>query len=138
MIAAPVETVWSVVGEFHGVATWIRRLESCVARGPEGRGALGTVREFTTTTGETLQEELVAFSDEERSYSYRFVGPIPFPVDSYVATACVTPVTLDGTTFLEWAGEFDAEPRRVEPVRAALEALYAEFVADLRRHLGSG
>lgn len=136
VIDAPVEDAWAVVGDFHGVAAWITRLRTCTARGPAGN-TVGAVREFTVQTGETHAEELVAHSDDERAYSYRFVTRIPFPVDSYVATARMHAVTLDGTTFLEWSGEFEAAAERIDAVRAALEALYAEFVRDLRRHLAS-
>jgi len=132
---ADIDRVWAVVGDFHGVAKWISALETCVARGGRASGELGAIREFTTRAGTTLQEQLVAYDDAGRSYSYEFVGTIPYPVGSYRGTAHLLPIVEDGTTFIEWFGDFETEPANHDDVKRRFEKLYAVFIDDLRRHL---
>lgn len=133
---ADIDRVWAVIGDFHGVAEWISALETCVPRGGRTSGELGAIREFTTSNGATLQERLVAYDKADHSYSYEFVGTIPFPVSSYRGTAHLLPIVEDGTTFIEWFGDFEAESDIREGIKGRFEKLYAVFIADLRRHLG--
>lgn len=132
---ADIDRVWAVVGDFHGVATWLSGLETCVPRGGLDSREVGAIREFTVRGGATLQERLVAYDDVGHSYSYEFVGTIPYPVSSYRGTAHLLPIVEDGTTFVEWFGDFESEPDVREDVTRRFAKLYAVFVADLRRHL---
>ena len=50
---------------------------------------------------------LRAHSDLERSYSYAFAGPCPFPIEDYCATIRVTPIVADGRALVEWWATFD-------------------------------
>lgn len=132
---ADIDRVWAVVGDFHGVAKWISAIVNCVASGDRASGELGAIREFTTRGGANLRERLVAYDNDTRSYSYEFVGAIPYPVSSYRGTAHLVPIVEDGTTLVEWFGDFEAEPEVREDVKRRFEKLYAVFIADLRRHL---
>ena len=134
-LPADVDRVWAVVGDFHGVAKWMSLLDTCVARGSRASGELGAIREVTTRDGTTVQERLVAYDGAGHSYSYEFVGTIPYPVSSYRGTAHLLPIVEDGTTFIEWFGDFEAESDIREDVRSQFEQLYAVFIGDLRRHL---
>jgi Polyketide cyclase / dehydrase and lipid transport len=132
---ADIERTWTVVGDFHGVATWISGIESCIPRGEFGPGEVGAIREVTTSRGATLQERLVAYDDRDHSYSYEFVGTIPYPVSTYRGTAHLLPIVEDGTTFIEWFGDFEAERDIREDVKRRLEKLYTVFIGDVRRRL---
>jgi len=134
-LPADIDRVWAVVGDFHGVAKWISAIDTCVARGGRAAGELGAIREFTTRGGATLQETLVAYDGVGHSYSYEFVGTIPYPVSSYRGTAHLLPIVEDGTTFIEWFGDFEAERDVRDDVTRRFGRLYAVFIADLRRHL---
>jgi hypothetical protein len=132
---ADIDRVWAIVGDFHGVADWISAIVNCIARGDRVSGELGAIREFTTRGGATLQERLVAYDNGAHSYSYEFVGTIPYPVSSYRGTAHLVPIVEDGTTLIEWFGEFEADGEIRDDVKARFEKLYAVFIDDLRRHL---
>jgi hypothetical protein len=134
-LPADIDQVWAVVGDFHGVAKWMSALDTCVAVGGLAAGELGAIREVTTRDGLTVQERLVAYDGAGHSYSYEFVGTIPYPVSSYRGSAHLLPIVEDGTTFIEWFGDFEAEPDVREDVRGQFEALYALFIGDLRSHL---
>lgn len=132
---ADIGTTWAVVGDFHAVADWVSGIESCVPRGEFAPRQVGAIREFTTSRGATLQERLVAYDDQDHSYSYEFVGTIPYPVSSYRGTAHLLPIIEDGTTFIEWFGDFDSEPDVRADVKRRFEKLYTVFIGDLRRRL---
>jgi hypothetical protein len=136
-LTAGIDRVWAIVGDFHGVGEWISVLQTCVARGDRASEQVGAIREFTVRSGATLQEQLVAYDSVDHCYSYEFVGTIPYPVSSFRGTAHLLPIVEDGTTFIEWFGEFEAEPDVLDDVRNQLEKLYAGFIADLRRHLAA-
>ena len=60
------------------------------------------------TNGETsIRQVLLAHSDVVRRFTYAFCDPAPFPVEIYVATLRVLPVTADERAFVEWSATFD-------------------------------
>ncbi len=132
-----IDRAWAIVGDFYGVAKWMSLLDTCVAHGGHASGELGAIREVTTSDGRTVQERLVAYDGVGHSYSYEFVGAIPYPVSSYRGTAHLLPIVEDGTTFIEWFGDFEAESTVREGVKSQFEELYTLFIGDLRRHLAS-
>ncbi|HET6736291.1 SRPBCC family protein [Mycobacterium sp.] len=130
---APAAAVWSVIGDFHGMAEWVAMITSSVPESDEG---IGSVRRVTADDGLVLRERLVAYDDPGRRYSYEFADdPILFPVRSYRATLHLLPITESDQTFIEWYGEFDCADDQVEENRAMFTGLYSVFIADLRRHL---
>lgn len=136
VIDAGVDTVWSVVGDFHGLPAWVARVRSNEPENGSGPGAVGAVRNLTLEPdGETTRERLVCYDAPGRSYSYDFADVIPFPVSTYRGTIRVLPVTDANATFLEWYGEFDCEPSVLDAVTTTFRAIYTGFIADLRQHL---
>jgi len=130
-----IDRAWAVVGDFHGVANWVWVLDTCVPIGDLGSGEVGAIREYTRRDGLTVQEKLVTYDDVGHSYSYEFVGMNPFPVSRYCGAVRLSPIVEDGTTFIEWVGEFEAESAVCESVKNQFERLYAALTGDLRHHL---
>ena len=131
-----VETVWAVVGDFHGLPTWIGRIRSGEAEGGSGRGPVGSVRRLTLEPeGREARERLVRYDEPGRSYSYEFADAIPFPVGTYRGNVRVRPITDSGATFIEWYGEFDCDAAVLEQITGVFTAIYTEFLEDLRTHL---
>ncbi|SHN44050.1 SRPBCC family protein [Cryptosporangium aurantiacum] len=118
-------TVWAVVRDFNGLATWWSAAVS-ESRIEDGKAAdqVGAVRAFKLGES-TIRERLLALSDLDRSYSYEFVDPAPFPVVDYVATLRVTPVS-DGRSFLEYSVVFDCN----EAERGHWTSFFATQVFD--------
>jgi hypothetical protein len=127
VIDRPADEVWAVVRDFNGLATWFSPpvVSSVIEDGKAG-DQVGGMRRFVFGEA-TIREHLVSHSDLERSYTYRFGEPKPFPVDNYVATLRVTPVTETGASFVEWWTVFDPEPRQ------ALDHWEAFFAAEVFR-----
>jgi carbon monoxide dehydrogenase subunit G len=135
-VDADLAAVWSVLGDFHGMSTWIGRIEKSEPEGGEGRGAVGSVRRLTLTGELRVRERLVHYDEPGHQYSYEFDGEVsPFPVAFYRGTVHLLPITETGSTFIEWYGEYDCETALVEQLRATFTAIYTEFIADLRKTL---
>jgi Polyketide cyclase / dehydrase and lipid transport len=142
IIPAPVEAVWDVLADFHGISDWMDRVVSVTPEDGSDRGAVGSIRRLTLKDGRVVGERLVAYDAVARSYTYEFApGAFPFPVRSYAATVHVLPVTSDDTTFLEWFGEYDSEYGSDGDVEAELGETfigrYREFANDLTTYLAA-
>src|SRR4051812_28279642 len=96
----PADAVWAVIRPFEHYA-WAGVDVAIGMEGGKAGDQVGAVRSFTMG-GELRRQKLVAHSDLERSYTYRFLEPVPFPVHDYVATIRVTPVAASGQAFVEW------------------------------------
>jgi hypothetical protein len=132
---ADIDRVWAVVGDFQGVARWVWSVDTCIVRGGQAPHEVGAIREYTMRDGLTQQERLVAYDAVGHSYSYEFVGAVPFGMSYYQGTVHLCPIVEDGTTFVEWIGEFDAEAGVRDNVKIRFERLYAAVTGDLRYHL---
>lgn len=134
VIEHPVEAVWSKVGDFHGIDTWV---SSIIASEPDGGLAVGSRRQLTLADGRNVSERLLACSDIEYSLSYDFFDCNPFPVDNFVGTVKLAPIKETGHTFLDWSSVFDADGAGRAKFESVFANLYAGFVADLRTFLNN-
>jgi len=133
-----VDIVWAVARDFNGLATWWSEAvsESHIEEGKSG-DQVGAVRSFRFGDT-TFRERLLAMSDVERSFSYEFSGPAPFPVSDYLSTFRVTPVA-DGRSrrsFVEWWVTFDCkEAERDHWTKFFASEVYAPALKALADHL---
>ncbi|MFI5959818.1 SRPBCC family protein [Cryptosporangium sp. NPDC051539] len=126
--------VWAVVRDFNGLPTWWPDAVS-ESHIEDGKAAdqVGAIRSFRLGDA-TIRERLVALTDRDRSYSYAFEEPEPFPVANYVATLRVTPLS-DGRSFLEYWAEFDHADLDHWTTFFAAE-VFGPALAALADHLG--
>jgi hypothetical protein len=54
-----------------------------------------------------IRKILLNHSDIDRSYTYIFCGPPPFPIRNYIATIRVAPIVETNKAFVEWWATFD-------------------------------
>jgi hypothetical protein len=114
VLEAPAEKVWGIARDFNGLATWFSGAISTsqIEDGKTGE-TVGAVRNFLF--GETrIREHLLAMSDIERSYTYEFCDPAPFPVKNYCSTLRVTPITDGDKAFVEYWTTFDCAADELE------------------------
>ncbi|HEY6738108.1 MAG TPA: SRPBCC family protein [Actinopolymorphaceae bacterium] len=132
VLAAPVETVWKVVGDYGAIADWLPALASCTLEDGHGNRAVGSVRTLLLADGGGIvRERLLRLDDIERSYSYCFVDS-PFPVRSYVSTIRCSPVTDQGHTFVEWYAAFDTAATLVDELTTTFgDGVFASGLAAL-------
>jgi uncharacterized protein YndB with AHSA1/START domain len=109
IIDAPVETVWAVTRDFNGLPDWHPAIAASEIEDGLDADVVGCVRSFTLQDGTHIRERLLAFSDAERTFTYNFEKPA-FPVENYLATVRLLPVTNGDRTFAEWEAVFDEAP----------------------------
>jgi hypothetical protein len=135
-IDADIETVWSVLRDFHGIDRWVDRIRSAGSEDGPGPAAVGSVRRLTMEPdGRVVRERLVHYDAPGHRYSYEFAGDQPFPVRAYRGTVHLLPVTQSGMTFAEWYGEFDCDADTLHQLTGVFTRIYAGFLDDLRKHL---
>lgn len=138
IIPADIETVWAVLGDFHGIADWVNIIASNTPEDGSGRGTVGSVRRLTMADGRKVGERLVAYDGVERRYSYEFTEDTkPFPTRRFIATVHILPVTTENTTFLEWYSEFDADHEVEIQLQAGITGRYQAFTDDLIARLAT-
>jgi Polyketide cyclase / dehydrase and lipid transport len=101
----PADEVWAVIRPFDHYAWAGVESETIIEDGKAG-DQVGAVRRVSYG-GNVLRQLLLAHSDIERAYTYRFCGTPPFPVRDYQATIRVSPVVADNYSFVEWWATFD-------------------------------
>lgn len=132
VVPAPVDEVWALVRDFDGLPAWHPAIEASEIE--EGTNLMvGAVRKLSLGGGNVVRERLVAIDDVDRSYTYEFTDPGPFPVRSYRSTIRVAPVSDTGEAFVEWSSWFDTDAAD-EPglTRQYSDGVYAAGIASLR------
>jgi hypothetical protein len=134
-VDADIDTVWSVLHDFHGIDKWVRRIRAAEPEDGAGPAAVGSVRVLTMEPdGRVVRERLVRYDAPGHRYSYEFAGDQPFPVRAYRGTVHLLPITQSGTTFAEWYGEFDCDADLVAKLTDRFTRTYVEFLNDLCAH----
>jgi hypothetical protein len=114
IIDRPAAQVWQIIRPFDHFAWAGVPGETILEDGKRG-DQVSAIRIVDTGGGRIIRQKLLAHSDIERSYTYEFDGPAPFPVRNYTATIRVAPVG-DGKTeaFVEWWATFDCAPEEYD------------------------
>jgi hypothetical protein len=109
IIEAPVETVWGAIRDFGALAAWHPALTLSGIEGGGDPDVVGCIRKLELQGGGAARERLLMLDDSRYTFSYNFETPA-FPIDNYVATVELIPVTNGDKTFAQWTGTFDARP----------------------------
>jgi hypothetical protein len=136
VVDVPVDRFWAYARDFNGHGEWHPIIaQSDVEHGwPSDR--VGCVRNFTLTGGGRLREQLLSFSDLERSFTYNILES-PLPIENYVATFRCKPVTEGNKTFVEWMAEFDVAPKDEAAIKEQVgRNTFAAGIEALARKLG--
>jgi Polyketide cyclase / dehydrase and lipid transport len=130
----PAKEVWSVIRPFDHYEWAGVQGKTEIEAGKLG-DQVGAVRRFTAGD-KVLRQRLLAHSDIERSYTYAFCEPAPFPVKNYTATIRIVPVVETGKAFVEWWATFDCEAEERDRWTNHFErAGFAVWLAALRQFM---
>jgi NADPH:quinone reductase-like Zn-dependent oxidoreductase len=105
IIDAPIEQVWSVLRDFNSHIAWHPIVAQSVIEGDEPADRVGCVRRFTLRDGARVREQLLALSDREYRCTYCILEA-DVPLERYVATVQLKPVTDGRRTFWHWQSIF--------------------------------
>jgi NADPH:quinone reductase-like Zn-dependent oxidoreductase/uncharacterized protein YndB with AHSA1/START domain len=138
VIDAPLERVWAVLRDFNSHDRWHDAVEQSRIEGGERADQVGCVRSFTLKDGNRIREQLIALSDDDHTSTYCIVEAT-LPLQRYVATITLKPVTDGDRTFWHWESTFATPPgMERELTRTVAEGVYEAGFANLSRYLRAG
>lgn len=135
IIAAPIEQVWYVLRNFNGHDQWHPAVAKSHLEDGKPVDMIGAVRRFSLTDGAELREQLLAMSDADHSFQYCIISS-PIPLQGYVATVRLKPVTDCNYTFWEWSSEFQTPPNReAELISLVRDGIYKAGFESIRKQM---
>lgn len=138
VIDAPIERVWAVLRDFNSHDQWHPAIEASHIEGGERSDQVGCVRSFTLKDGNHIREQLLTLSDREHRSTYCIVEA-SVPLQRYVATVTLKPVTDGQRTFWHWESTFATPPGRERELHDMVaQGVYEAGFEALRRHLRQG
>ena len=138
VIDAPIDRVWRVLRDFNSHDQWHDVVEASRIESNETSSQVGCVRSFTLKDGNRIREQLLTLDDREHKSTYCIVEA-SVPLQRYVATVTLKPVTDGDRTFWHWESTFATPPGRERELREMVARdVYEAGFANLRRHLQQG
>lgn len=129
IIPAPVEQVWAVLRDFNAMPRWNPGVADSMIEDDRDADSVGCIRTFHLGDGTFVRERLMELDDSRYVLRYNFETPA-FPVQNYLATLELIPVTNDDTTFVRWHASFDEAPEDAGKYSALIST--GVFAAGLR------
>lgn len=101
-INAPADKVWAAIANFQNMG-WHPAIEKTEGKGENGDGA---TRTLTLKGGGTIEEKLIKYNADQKSFSYEItnVDVKVVPVTNYASTISVKDAA--GKSKVEWKGAF--------------------------------
>lgn len=139
IIDAPIDQVWAILRDFNSHDQWHPAVADSHIEGGEAPDQVGCVRNFHLKDGAHIREQLIALSDEDHISTYCILDAT-VPLQRYVATVTLKPVTDGNRTFWHWQSTFDTPPGRERELADMVgKGVYEAGFEALRRHLrGTG
>jgi NADPH:quinone reductase-like Zn-dependent oxidoreductase/uncharacterized protein YndB with AHSA1/START domain len=135
VIDAPIDRVWAVLRDFNSHDQWHDVVDQSRIEGGEASSQVGCVRNFTLKDGNHIREQLLTLSDTEYKSTYCIVQAT-VPLQRYVATVTLKPVTDGDRTFWHWESTFATPPGMERELRDMVATgVYEAGFENLRRHL---
>jgi mxaD protein len=129
-VDASAATVWKMIGDYNHLDVWHPVVVDCTVDNDNNK--LGATRTLTLADGANIIEELVAHSDNDKTYTYS-IKESPLPINHYVSTISVRE-SSDGKSSVTWSTNFNAEG--VEDAKASeiIAGIYDAGLGALSKH----
>lgn len=138
VIDAPIGRVWEILRDFNSHDAWHPAVAASAIEGGEPPDRVGCVRNFTLRDGARVREQLIALNDREHRLTYCILDA-DVPLERYVATVQLRPVTDGDRTFWHWQSTFHAPAGREAELRELVgRDVYEGGFVGLRRYLAQG
>ena len=138
IIDAPIERVWAVIRDFNSHDQWHDVVDQSAIESGLRSDQVGCVRNFTLKDGNHIREQLLTLDDKTHRSTYCIVEAT-VPLQRYVATVTLKPVTDGNRTFWHWESTFATPPGQERELRNMVaQGVYEAGFENLRRHLRSG
>jgi hypothetical protein len=113
VINAPIDEVWAKIRDFNALPAWHPIIADSQIENGEPSDKVGCIRNFNLTDGGNIRERLLALSDDEHLCTYSILAS-PMPLENYVATLRLLPITDGNRTYAQWTAEFNCSPDEEE------------------------
>lgn len=125
VINAPMEEVWAKIRDFNAMPDWHPAVaDSHIENGgPSDR--MGCIRNFNLKDGGNIREQLLTLSDVEHTCTYSLLDS-PMPVENYVATLRLVPITDGNRTFTEWSAGFSCPPEEEAGLQEKINGVFQD------------
>ena len=138
VIDAPIERVWAVLRDFNSHDQWHAVVQDSRIEAEQASSQVGCVRAFTLKDGNFIREQLLTLDDTQYKSTYCIVEST-VPLQRYVATVTLKPVTDGRRTFWHWESTFATPPGQERELREMVaQGVYEAGFENLRRHLLQG
>ena len=108
VIDAPAEGVWDVIRDFNALSRWHPSIADSRIENNQASDKVGCIREIRLRDGGRIREQLLTLSDFDYQCTYSILES-PMPLQHYIATLKLTPITDGNRAFAEWSAEFDCD-----------------------------
>ena len=136
VIGASAARVWERVRDFNALPRWHPRIRDSRIEDALPSDKIGCIRHFHLQNGDAIREKLLGLSDYDMFCTYEILES-PMPLENYVATLRLTPVTDGDRCFAEWSAEFvcapDVESDLVDGIGGGV---FQTGFDSLKRHFG--
>ena len=114
VLNAPVADVWAKIRDFNALPDWHPAIADSRIEGDEPADKVGCVRNFNLKEdGGNIREQLLTLSDAEYTCTYSILES-PMPVENYVATLRLAPITDGNRSYATWSAEFNCPAEEEE------------------------
>jgi NADPH:quinone reductase-like Zn-dependent oxidoreductase len=138
VIDAPIERVWAVLRDFNSHVHWHPVVAESHIEDGLPADQVGCVRNFRLADGAHLREQLLALSDREHVSTYCILDS-DIPLERYVATVRLKPVTDGRRTFWHWESTFATPKGRERELADQVgRNVYEAGFEALRKYLAAG
>ena len=138
IIDAPIARVWAVLRDFNSHDQWHGVVDTSHIEGQDRSDQVGCIRNFTLSDGNRIREQLLTLDDREHKSTYCIVEAT-VPLQRYVATVTLKPVTDGNRTYWHWESCFATPPGMERELRDMVATgVYEAGFANLRQHLARG
>lgn len=96
---------WRLLKQFGAISQWHPAIRESTIEDGQHEGLVGCIRRLTLQDGAVLRERLLSLDEEQLRLSYRF-EEAPLPVDDYVMTIKLIPLSGQARTLVQWAASF--------------------------------
>lgn len=128
-IKASPKAVWDIVKDFDSLHKWHPAFKDDVIKSGKSN-TKGAMRTLTLGSGESFDEQLLAFDDKKMLYRYKIVGDSPFPITDYFSTMHVTKGKHGGAKVI-WQGTFNNKPGSGKSDTEVVDMLNGAYKAGL-------
>ncbi|HSA82335.1 MAG TPA: SRPBCC family protein [Geminicoccaceae bacterium] len=136
VLDAPVDRVWARIRDFNALPRWHPLIAESQIEDGLPSDKIGCVRSFRLQNGDRIRERLLGLSDHDLFCTYTILES-PMPLENYVATLRLTPVSVGDRTFIEWTAEFDCAPEVEEELVSDIgQNVFRGGFESLKRHFG--